>query len=80
MKFTVDKCWDCGLDLTTAEPAEVTYPGNEMVIGTCPNCGKLYFMTEITPPPPEPESISEPAPEPKPVARGGHRRASEPKR
>jgi len=74
MKFPVDKCWDCGLDLTTAEPAEVTYPGNDMVLGSCPGCGKLYFMSEVTPQP-SPEPVVEPEP---PVARGGHRRVSEP--
>lgn len=70
MKFPVDKCWDCGLDLTTAEPAEVTYPGNEQALAKCPKCGKLYFMLEVTPPPePEPEAeepVAEPEPEPEP--------------
>ena len=71
MKFPVDKCWDCGLDLRTAEPAEVTYPGNGQALGKCPKCGKLYFMLEVTPP----EPVVEPEP---PVVRGGRRRASEP--
>jgi len=66
MKFSVDKCYDCGLDLTAAEPAEVTYPGNDQALGACPGCGKLHWMIEVTP-----------SPEP-PKPRGGRRKASEP--
>ncbi len=62
MKFPVDKCWDCGLDLTTAEPAEVSYSG-EMAVGTCPGCLRTYFMSEVTPPEPE-ASETEPVVEP----------------
>lgn len=72
MKFPVDKC-DCGLDLTTAEPAEVNNFDNGVAMGTCPSCGRPYLMTEVTPPP-SPEPIVEPAPS----TRGGRRRASEP--
>jgi len=72
MKFPVDKCEKCGLDLTTAEPASVTYSG-ETAIGACPGCGEFYFMLEVTPP--EPEA---PEPEPAPAPRGGRRRAHEP--
>ena len=77
MKFLVDKCLDCGLDLTTTEPAEVTYFA-ETVSGTCPGCGRSYIMVDVTPeeatppPPPEPEA------EPEPTPRGGRRRAPEP--
>jgi len=74
MKFPVDKCEKCGLDLTTAEPAGVTYSG-ETAVGACPECGDFYFMLEVTPPPPPPEPVVEPEP---PTPRGGRRRASEP--
>ena len=77
MKFPVDKCWDCELDLTTAEPADVTYPGNEQALGTCPKCGKLYFMLEVTPPEPvadkpkKGKGKSEPEPEVEPEVEPG---------
>lgn len=66
MKFPVDKCMDCGLDLTTAEPAEVRNFDNRMATGTCPGCGRAYFMAEVTPPEPASEPVAEieSAPEP----------------
>jgi len=63
MKFPVDKCLDCGLDLTTAEPAEVRNFDNRMATGTCPGCGRTYFMTEVVPSAP-PLPVSEPVVEP----------------
>ncbi|MBA7659286.1 hypothetical protein ES703_67263 [subsurface metagenome] len=78
MKFPVDKC-DCGLDLTTAEPAEVHNFDNGVAIGTCPLCGRPHYMTEVTPPPsPEPAVEPEVIPEPEPPrVRAGRRRAPE---
>ncbi|MBA7702342.1 hypothetical protein ES703_111106 [subsurface metagenome] len=81
MKFLVDECLDCGLDLTAVEPAEVTRFG-DTVSGTCPQCGRSYIMVDVTPgdvtpPPPEPEPVVEPEPELKPKPRS-RRRASEP--
>lgn len=65
MKFPVNKCMSCGLDLTTAEPAEVKYVG-EGEVGTCPQCLTPYFMVEDNAlpldPPPEPAPEAEPAP------------------
>ncbi|GAI08007.1 unnamed protein product [marine sediment metagenome] len=75
MKFPVNKCMSCGLDLTTVEPAEVKYvgnPGEEAEVGTCPQCSAPYFMVEDTAPPLdapealEPEPVAEVAPEPEP--------------
>lgn len=75
MKFLVDKCLDCGLDLTTAKPAEVTYFA-ETVSGTCPGCGRSYIMVDVTPEeatPPPPEPVTEPEPRPR-----SRRKATEP--
>lgn len=68
MKFPIDKCIDCGLDLTTAAPAKVTYLSDKVATGTCPNCLRTYFMAEVTPVEAEPE----------PKARAGRRRVTEP--
>jgi len=80
MKFPVDKCVDCGLDLTTAEPTEVSQLDNKSHSGTCPKCGRLYFMLEVTPPSlPEPVVETEVVVTPElPVVRGGHRRVFKP--
>ncbi len=76
MRFPVDKCPECDLDLTTAEPAKVTNHAG-MAIGTCPSCGRDYIMVEVTPlPSPEPESIAASEVE-KPRSR--NRKVSEPK-
>ena len=77
MKFPVNKCMSCGLDLTTAEPAEVKYvgnPGEKAEVGTCPQCLTPYFMVEDTalpldpPEALEPEPVVEPEPSPEPEA------------
>lgn len=77
MKFPVNKCMSCGLDLTTVEPAEVKYvgnPGEEAEVGTCPQCSAPYFMVEDTAPPLDAPEALEPEPEPEPRARARRRR------
>lgn len=78
MKFLVDECLDCGLDLTAVEPAEVTCFA-DTVSGTCPGCSRSYLMVEVTPEElralqPEPTAVE---PEPTP-ARGRRGRREEP--
>ncbi|MBA7499302.1 hypothetical protein ES704_02042 [subsurface metagenome] len=76
MKFPVDKCWVCGLDLTTVKPAEVKCVG-EAEVGTCPQCSAPYFMVEDSALPLDAPS-SEPVVELEPSKpRGGRRRAPE---
>ncbi len=46
MKFPVNKCIGCGLDLTTAKPAKVKGPGETSSAGLCPQCSAPYFLIE----------------------------------
>lgn len=80
MKFPVNKCMSCGLDLTTVEPAEVKYvgnPGEEAEVGTCPQCSSPYFMVEDTAPPLDAPEALEPEPTPEPEPRASARRRRE---
>lgn len=66
MKFKEETCENCGLDLTTAELAEVIempLHGEMVFLGECPQCHTNRIMV---------------APEPPVVIRGTRRRASEP--
>lgn len=75
MKFPVNNCMACGLDLTTGKPVEVkSVSGEETGVTTCPQCSAPYWMVEDTAIP-----LDAPAPEPElSMVRSSRRRASGP--